>query len=179
MIITDIDKHRYKSHMKKIMLACVVYLAVVALSVSSVLIAFLGGPEGSNFWLNLAGVIVAAVSLGALFKQFKDHEFFRECRYVYRLKAQINQIYRRLRELEQAAGVVNKDGRAPLSQDKIRYSQAQALQILDWYYRACEQLYRLDDNTITLPELAAKAREITALQETHQVNRVNDQCPCL
>ena len=60
--------------------------------------------------------------------------------YVWNLKQQLNRIYRKQRNIE------------PL----IEQNNIDAMVIMNYFYQGSKQLYELDDNTITLDNLAIK-----------------------
>jgi DNA repair ATPase RecN len=70
--------------------------------------------------------------------------------YVWNLKKQLNRIYRKQHKIE------------PLIED----NNVDAMVIMNYMYQGSKQLYELDDNTITLEDLAIKARHLnTKLDE--------------
>jgi hypothetical protein len=62
--------------------------------------------------------------------------------YVWNLKKQLNLIYRKQHKIE------------PLIED----NNVDAMVIMNYMYQGSKQLYELDDNTITLDDLAIKTR---------------------
>lgn len=127
---------------------------VGALSISSLLILFLGNDEGSNFNLNLAGVIITIVILAIVASQVKSKPYFAEILYVSRLKFELSHINRKLKAVEKAA----------------KNENTIALDILAFYYQATRQIWTLDDNTITMSELNTKESKFF-----EQVNQLNYQ----
>ncbi|MGB1238394.1 MAG: DUF3087 family protein, partial [Pseudomonadales bacterium] len=118
---------------------------------STLLIHYMGGPEGENFWLNVVGVIIAVLSLSLIYNALKHHPFFSDIIYVRDLKSQMNTIYRKQRKLKEAA----------------QGGDAKAIAILDFSHRASEYVYLLDNNTLTLEELRSAHREVLALAQQH------------
>ncbi len=137
MQLRAIDKARYSKHVTLSFIAAATYLAVVSLAVSTALIQLIGRPEGGNFWLNLAGVVFAALTAAALFVRFRTHPFLAEVAYVWDLKHVLNRIYRKQRKIEQA----------------VQNADRNAMIITDFFYLGSRQLYELDNNTITLDDL--------------------------
>lgn len=125
---------------------------VGALSISSLLILFLGNDEGSNFNLNLAGVIITIVILAIVASQVKSKPYFAEILYVSRLKFELSHINRKLKAIEKAA----------------KNENTIALDILAFYYQATRQIWTLDDNTITMSELNTK--ELKFFEQVNQLN---------
>lgn len=141
MKIEDIDKSRYRKHLNKVIVIAGLSFAALSLLLAQATIFFFTDREGSHFAINLGGVIVAMIIVGTVLNKVKHHPFMYEVYYVWRLKQQINYITRKLRAVEAAA------------QD----NQVEAIHTLLFYYRACRQLYLLDDNTIVMDELGVKS----------------------
>lgn len=142
MRLIEIDKQRYRKHFNVVFGAVVAALIVVSLATSTLLIEMLGTPGESHFWLNLSGVLVAAIVVVLVLLKLRGHPFMREVVYVWDLKQQLNRIYRKQRKLQ--AAVKNND--------------PDALVIMNFFYRGSKQLYELDDNLITHDELVDKIR---------------------
>ena len=144
MLLRQIDKARYSRHVRITFVAIAVALSVIAIGVSSILIALFSEPGESNFGFNLAGVIVAAIVVVLLMQRLRGHPLLAEVVYVWDLKQTLNRIYRKQRTLEQQAEENDPD----------------AMQILMFQFRGSRQLYELDDNTITLDELMPRLRRM-------------------
>lgn len=140
MRLRAIDKNRYSKHYKMVFGAIVLALIVFSLSTSALLIRFFSTPEASHFVQNLAGVIVAALLVSYGVYRFRYHPFMDEVIYVWNLKQQLNRIYRKQRKIEPLVDENNLD----------------AMVIMNYFYQGSKQLYELDDNTITLDNLAIK-----------------------
>ena len=140
MRLRPIDKNRYSKHYKMVFGAVVLALIVISLSTSALLIRFFSAPEVSHFVQNLAGVVVAALLVSYGVYRFRNHPFMDEVVYVWNLKQQLNRIYRKQRNIE------------PL----IEQNNIDAMVIMNYFYQGSKQLYELDDNTITLDNLAIK-----------------------
>ncbi len=150
MKLRQIDKSRYSKHYKIVFAVIVIELIAVSLASSSLLISWFGSPDESHFILNVVGVVVAALlALYALYR-FRDYPFMDEVVYVWKLKKQLNLIYRKQHKIE------------PLIED----DNMDAMVIMNYMYQGSKQLYELDDNTITLSDLAIKSRDLnTKLEE--------------
>jgi len=140
MKLRTIDKNRYSKHYKMVFGAIVLALIVISLSTSALLIRAFSTPDASNFVLNLAGVVVAALLVSYGVYRFRHHPFMDEVVYVWNLKQQLNRIYRKQRKIEPLIDEQNLD----------------AMVIMNYFYQGSKQLYELDDNTITLENLAIK-----------------------
>ena len=151
MQLKYIEKTRYRQHLNMASVIATVMAIALALIYGQILIHYFANGSGSNFKLNLTGVVLAVISLVALFNKLKDCPYLREVRYVWALKQTTNKIFRKLHKIEAAAWQADRD----------------AMTILSFYYDACEQLYRLDDNTLTLDNLSAersKLQTVIAMQ---------------
>ena len=140
MKLRTIDKARYSKHYKVIFGVIVLELIVISLGSSALLIRFFGTQDASNFVLNLAGVVIAALLVSYGLYRYRHHAFMDEVVYVWNLKKQLNRIYRKQRKIEPLIDEQNHD----------------AMVIMNFFYQGSKQLYELDDNTITLDDLAIK-----------------------
>ena len=161
MQLQQIDKARYNKHIKITFFAICGFMLAVSLGVSTLLIHFWGGPEGENLWLNVAGVVVAALLLAQILSLVQRHPFLYEVVYVRKLKAELNRIYRKQRKIKASA----EEG------------DAQAMAILDYSYRTSRHVFELDNNTLTLEELTKSQNELRALQEKFGVSELPDYQP--
>jgi len=150
MKLRPIDKNRYRKHYRIVFAAIVIALITISLVCSTLLISWLSSPDESHFSLNLAGVVVAVLLVAYTVYRFRDHPFMDEVVYVWNLKKQLNLIYRKQHKIE------------PLIDD----NNVDAMVIMNYMYQGSKQLYELDDNTITLDDLALKTRHLnTKLEE--------------
>jgi tellurite resistance protein TehA-like permease len=150
MKLRQIDKNRYSKHYKIVFAAIVIALIAISLVSSTLLISWLSSPDESHFILNLAGVLVAVFLVLYAMYRYRDHPFMDEVVYVWNLKKQLNLIYRKQHKIE------------PLIED----NNVDAMVIMNYMYQGSKQLYELDDNTITMSDLAIKARRLnTKLEE--------------
>ena len=150
MKLRPIDKQPYRKHYRTVFAAVVIGLTVISLGCSTLLIRWLGSPNETHFTLNLAGFVVAVLLVAYIVYRFRDHPFMHEVVYVWNLKKQLNRIYRKQHKIE------------PLIED----NNVDAMVIMNYMYQGSKQLYELDDNTITLEDLAIKARHLnTKLDE--------------
>ena len=140
MQLTDIDKTRYRKHLRLVFAGIVVALVILSLGASTLFISLFTNPEGSHFLHNLAGVATAAAVVVFVLNKLRQHPFLTEVVYVWDLKQQLNRIYRKQRKIEAGIERNNHD----------------AMIILNYMYRGSKQLYALDDNTITMEDLLSK-----------------------
>ncbi len=137
MQLQPIDKATYRQRLNRIIAVGIGVLVVVTLGSSTLLIYLIGEPGGSNFGLNIAGLIIACFVLGILIKQYRKHPYMHEAVYVWKLKQALNRIYRNSAKVNAAA-------------DKDDHN---ALIILNFSYQGSKQLYQLDDNDLTMDKL--------------------------
>ena len=158
MHLEDIDKSQYRRRFRIVFVAIVVVLIIVSLGTSTLLIALLGTPGESHFWLNLAGVVVGAAAVLLSLIKLRRHPYLREVVYVWDLKQQLNQIYRKQRKIE------------PL----VEENDPEAIAIMYFFYRGSQQLYELDDNTITMDTIGLKLRSLERRIENLGINITAD-----
>ncbi|ASJ72831.1 DUF3087 family protein [Granulosicoccus antarcticus] len=158
MKLRAIDKQRYSKHYKIIFAAIVVQMMIVSIVCSSLLISWFSTPEESHFILNLIGVVLAALIAAYVIYHCRDNAFMNEVVYVWNLKKQLNRIYRKQRKIE------------PLIED----NNVDAMIIMNFMYKGSRQLYELDDNTITLDNLAAMSRLLDTRMEQHKIKITTD-----
>ena len=77
---------------------------------------------------------------------------------MWNLKKQLNLIYRKQHKIE------------PLIED----NNVDAMVIMNYMYQGSKQLYELDDNTITMSDLAIKARHLNTKLEEKQLKLTTD-----
>jgi len=151
MKLIDINKARYRKHLNSIIIGFIVVFLFLSLAFGQGLIAVFtdnvaNTEQNSNFRYNLAGVILALLACAAILSQLRDHQFFREVSYVWRLKQVLNLIYRKLSVIKA----------------KAEQNEISALIVLNYYYQASQQLYLLDDNTITMSSLNKELDNVNA-----------------
>ena len=149
MQLREIDKTRYRKHLRLVFAGMAAVLIIVAISTSTLLFNLFSTPEASHFMHNLAGVVIAAFFVGFVLTKLRQHPFMFEVVYVWDLKQQLNRISRKQRKIEAAADEGNHD----------------AMIIMNYLYRGSKQLYLLDDNTITMEDLAVKIQVLGSRME--------------
>ncbi|WOH38284.1 DUF3087 family protein [Thalassotalea fonticola] len=161
MQLKDIDKKRYRQHLNKIIVAFIVLFLILALVFGQTFIALFASESANsdNFWFNFSGVILALVTSLSIINKYKTHSFMTEVLYVWQLKQQINFIYRKLKTVKTQAFTDN---------------DINALIILSFYYKACRQLYLLDDNTITLSSLTREENTLLEFIQAHHLTINSD-----
>lgn len=140
MQLREINKSRYRKHLRVVFGGMASTLLLLTLATSTLFIYFFSSPEAEHFWHNLAGVAVAAAIVVFVVKMFRHHPYMVEVVYVWDLKQQLNRIHRKQRQIKTAVENNNVD----------------AMNIMNFMYRGSKQLYELDDNTITMDDLMRK-----------------------
>ena len=149
MRLREIDKTRYRKHLRVVFAGIAVALMIIAVGSSTLFIYLFSKPEASHFFHNMAGVVVAAVMVVIVLNKFRQHPYMFEVVYVWDLKQQLNRINRKLRKIEAA----------------VEHNDADAMVVLNFMYRGSKQLYELDDNTITMEGLVSKIRVLDQRME--------------
>lgn len=147
MQLIQIDKARYRKHLNRVIIGCGLALAAGSLAISQTLIALFPDESGSHFHWNLLGVIVTSISIGWALNKYRTHNYMTEVVYVWELKQALNKITRKMAKLK-AAG---------------REGDPQALLAIHYSYAGSRLLWQLDDNTITMDELAVKQAELDSV----------------
>lgn len=147
MQLIQIDKARYRKHLNRVIAGCAAGLAVGSLAISQTLIALFPDESGSHFHWNLTGVVITSLAIGWLLNKYRTHSFMTEVVYVWELKQSLNKITRKMPKLK-AAG---------------REGNADALLAIHYSYAGSRLLWQLDDNTITMDELAIKQAELDSV----------------
>jgi hypothetical protein len=86
MQLREIDKTRYRKHLRMVFAGIAVALLIIALSFSTLIIHLFSSPDVSHFWHNIAGVAVAAVIVAYGLNKIRPHPFMTEVVYVWDLK---------------------------------------------------------------------------------------------
>ncbi len=149
MQLREIDKARYRKHLRMVFAGIVAVLLIVTLAASTLFIYFFSSPEASHFFHNLAGVVAAAAVVIFVLNKLRQHPFMSEVVYVWDLKQQLNRVYRKQHKIEAL----------------VEDNDHDAMIIMNFMYRGSKQLYQLDDNTITMEGLLGKIRVLDKRME--------------
>jgi hypothetical protein len=158
MQLIQINKPRYRSHLKFVLFGSAGALAIGSLALSQLLIALFPDPSGSHFHWNLLGVVITAGSIVCLLIKYKHHDFMTEVAYVWDLKQALNKINRKMNKLKAAA----EDG------------SINALQAINFCYKGSYLIWQLDDNTLLMDELVVKQAELDELAKKYNVSLSTD-----
>jgi hypothetical protein len=113
----------------------------------------------NNFRYNFLGVLLALLTCVFALHRLRASAFFNEVYYVWQVKQQQNQIYRKLKKIKAAA-----------DSDEVN-----ALVILHFYYASLRQIYLLDDNTLTMSKLSTDISELNTRLENKNLTISTDQ----
>tara|TARA_R110001592_G_scaffold175466_5_gene414702 strand:+ start:22309 stop:22821 length:513 start_codon:yes stop_codon:yes gene_type:complete len=158
MILQDIDKVTYRKHLNIVIACTIAALFILALGSSALLIHFMGKQNDSNFILNLVGVGFAAIIVGAVLYRIRVLPFMSEVLYVWRLKQELNAIYRQSAKLKAA----------------LELNNYHAFLIAYFNLTGSIQLYELDDNDLTLNSLRQDLLDLEAKTKALGVNLSTD-----
>lgn len=154
MKLHPIDKSLYQQRYKRVAIGLAASLAVLSLSISTLLIALFGTDEtGGNTGLNVIGVAVAVAILVFALQKLKHKPYFKEVAYVWGLKQELNHINRHIHKIKGAA----------------QEGDANAMIVLNFSYQGSEQLWQLDDNTLVMDELRSWKTDLEALKQRYNV----------
>ncbi|WP_286267674.1 DUF3087 family protein [Thalassotalea atypica] len=164
MKLQDINKAHYRKRLNTVIAAFISCFALLAVIFGSLLITLFATPivdpeVQSNFKFNIAGVIIALLTMSVIMNHFKKHPLMTEVYYVWQLKQIHNQIYRKLVKIKDAA--TEKD--------------TNALVILSFYYLSLEQVYHLDNNTLTMSAVKKDQVKIQTLLGDKKIEQQAEQ----
>ncbi|PAJ73078.1 hypothetical protein CJF42_17710 [Pseudoalteromonas sp. NBT06-2] len=146
MTLIEVDKLRYRAHLNRVIIVCIVGLTIGSLGIAQGLIALFPSDTGSHFHWNLIGVVITSLLIGTQLIKYKTHEFMHEVAYVWDLKQALNKISRKMRKVRQG----------------VERGDVNAMQALNFFYAGSRQLWQLDDNNITQDELTIWQAELDA-----------------
>jgi hypothetical protein len=144
MQLINIDKKRYRKHLNIIIVGFIGSLLILSLAFGQLLIASFSQEGVSNFRYNFLGVILALLACAAVLHSLKHSNFFKEVYYVWKIKQLQNLIYRKFKKIKAAA-------------DNDEHN---ALIISVFYYQSLQQVYQLDDNTLTIASVDKKLNDL-------------------
>lgn len=142
-----IDKARYRKHLNIVIVGFIATLLILALTFGQLLIMGFGEEGANNFRFNLLGVVLSLLACMAALHTLKVSEFFKEIHYVWQIKQIQNLIYRKLTKVKKSADNLEQN----------------SLIILSFYYQSQQQVYQLDDNTLTLSKVNKEIADLEAI----------------
>ncbi|WP_159820113.1 DUF3087 domain-containing protein [Colwellia sp. 20A7] len=147
MQLINIDKKRYRKNLNIVIVGFIGTLLILSLIFGQLLIASFAQEGVSNFRYNLLGVILSLLACAGIMHTLKNSDAFKEIYYVWKVKQIQNSIYRKLKKIK--VGVSN--------------DEHNALIILVFYYQSLIQVYKLDDNTLTISEVEKRFSDLQAV----------------
>jgi hypothetical protein len=165
MKIKMIDKAIYRQHLNRVIIVFILSFTGLAILFGQLLLSIFIDtvnttaivvsdnesiqPE-SHLPYNAVGVFIALILCTLTINSLKATVYFSEITYVWQMKQLHNAIYRRLPKIKAAA----------------EQGQQNAFIILTYYYQTLEQIYLLDDNTLTMNELKKnQTKLVTQIQQ--------------
>jgi hypothetical protein len=147
MQLMKIDKARYRKHLNIVIVGFIATLLILALAFGQLLIMGFGEEGVNNFRFNLLGVVLSLLACMAALHTLKASDFFKEIHYVWQIKQIQNLIYRKLKKVKKSAENLDQN----------------ALIILSFYYQSQQQVYQLDDNTLTISKVNKEIGDLEAI----------------
>ncbi|WP_448213917.1 DUF3087 family protein [Colwellia sp. MEBiC06753] len=160
MKLIEINQQEYKKSLNVFSIAFVVTFALLSLIFGSVFIALFAEPitdpqTQSNFKYNVAGVVLALVTMAMIINSVKRHPYLTSVYFVWKLKQLQNRIYRKLVKIKQAHSEGDKNADI----------------ILAFYFQSLKYVYELDNNTLTISSVN---QEIERLKQKLGEQQVHD-----
>ncbi|MEH6563943.1 MAG: DUF3087 family protein [Halopseudomonas sp.] len=152
------DPVLYRQQTRKSTWLVLALFALLAMGLSSVLVAVLGQPEVSNFRWNLTGVLLG-LALTVVIVRFGlwHREIMAPAVYGWRLKRSLMRVTNIMHQVK--AGVAQHD--------------PEAMQVLRFYHLGLLEMHRLDGNSSALEDLVAEREQ---LREAMQVQGLQTEC---
>jgi len=141
----------YRQQTRKSTVLVLVLFAVLAMLISSLLVALLGQPGGSNFRWNLTGVLLG-LALTVVIVRFGlwQRAVMEPAVYGWRLKRSLMRVTNVMHQVK--AGVASNN--------------PAAMQLLRFYHLGLLEMHRLDGNSSALEDLVAEREQLLqALQQ--------------
>lgn len=155
MQLKDVDKTEYLKRSRLVSIVLIICFALTAMISGQALVYTVGNPEGSNFYLNLAGVILGILSTSLLFTVYRSDPRLTDLLYVFRLKRMLARVTNRMHNLKKLSEQNNE----------------QAQIILRFYYEGLLQVYHLDSNEYGHAELEKEQQAFLDKLDDELLNR--------
>lgn len=160
MKIITINKQLYRQRLNRVIIGFIITLTILSIAFGSALIALFAEQindvvlsaanteSSSNFKYNFLGVVLSLLFCAAILNYLKKTPYFHEIYYVWQLKQIHNLVYRKLKKIKSAA---------------FEDIDKNAMVVLHFYYTSLNQVYVLDDNTLTLSSLKQEHEKLNEL----------------
>ncbi len=155
MQLQDVDKAAYLKLSRKVSIILIICFAVSAMAGGQILVHTLGNPEGGNFYLNLAGVLVGILVTSLLFSFYRNDPRLESLLYVFRLKRMLARVTNRMHKLKKLSEQGNHNARI----------------ILRFYYDGLLQVYFLESNEYGQTELEKEQQTFLATLSEEQLDQ--------
>lgn len=142
--IRHLDPQLYRQQTRKSTLVVLVIFAVLAMSLSALVVALFGSPEGSNFRWNLAGVLLGLIATIMLVRSLFWHQnWMQPAVYGWQLKRSLMSVTNVMHQVE--AGV--------------QAGSPEAMKLLRFYHLGQLEMHRLDGNPQAADDLSKQMEQ--------------------
>lgn len=152
--LQTLDPASFRQQTRNATLRIVAVFAVSAISLSALLVAWLGEPGGNNFRWNLTGVLLGLFFTSALVGGlFRKQQWMQASVYSWQLKRCLMRITNRMHALEAA----------------VAAGQPEALCVLRFYHQALYHMHQLEGNDSCQNDLVQNMNQHAELLEQQQL----------
>ena len=135
------DPETFRRQTRRSTLIVVVLFALLGMALPALLIGLFGSADGSNFGLNLTGVLLAAAITATLVRTvFLKQSWMDAAAYGWRLKRALMRVTNQMHQVK----------------DAVKAGDEQAMLLLRFYHLGLQQMHHLDGNTSDMLELVAE-----------------------
>lgn len=158
--LQKIDPETYRQNTRKSSFILIVIFASLSMLLAQFLVSQWGTEEGSNFKLNLAGVLLGLAATWLLLKLVLSKQpFMRDAVYGWHLKRHLMLITNKMHVIK----------------EKASNDLPQAVQLLNFYYHALEHMHRLEGNDGEVLELKVDQQAVQQQMQTLGLDAQNTQ----
>ena len=139
------DPETFRRQTRRSTLIVVVLFALLGMALPALLIGLFGSADGSNFGLNLTGVLLAAAITATLVRTvFLKQSWMDAAAYGWRLKRALMRGTNQMHQVK----------------DAVKAGDEQAMLLLRFYHLGLQQMHHLDGNTSDMLELVAEREQL-------------------
>lgn len=150
--LKSLDPINYRQQTRKSSLILILVFASLGMGLASLLVIIWGTPGASHFYLNLLGVLLGLATTLLLVKLvFSKQPFMQEAIYGWHLKRNLMRVTNKMHTIKELASE----------------NQTQALQLLNFYHLALEQMHQLEGDDTALLEL--KVEKLATEEKMHSL----------
>lgn len=162
MQLQNVEKNHYLKLSRKVSIILIICFASSAMLSGQLLVNTMGNPEGGNFYLNLAGVLIGVLVTSLVFSFFRNDPRLSDLLYVFRLKRMLARVTNRMHHIKQLSGEEHETARI----------------ILRFYYEGLLQVYYLESNDYGHKELELEQQAfLSELPESLQIMELPEITP--